>query len=50
MKKSGPTQRVTKRKRSAQRSTAATKRAKGTPRGLVSRRTTARQKDELRGR
>ena len=48
MKKSDPTQRTTKR--TAQRSTAATRRARPTPRGLVSRRTTARQKDELRGR
>lgn len=38
-----------KSKRSAQRSLAATKRPKGTPRGMVHRRTTARQKNKLRG-
>lgn len=43
-KKSDPTVKATKRKRTAQRSTEVTKRAQGTPRGLVSRRTTARQK------
>jgi len=49
MRKSDPTQKATKRKRSAQRSLAATKRAKEMPRGVVSRRTTARQKNKLRG-
>ena len=49
MKKTDPTQRAAKRKRTPQRSTAATRRPKGTPRGLVSRRTTARQKSKLRG-
>ena len=43
-KTTAPTVKATKRKRTAQRSTAATKRAQGKPRGLVSRRTTARQK------
>lgn len=38
----------TKRKRTPQRSLAATKRPKEPPRGLVSRRTTARQKNKLR--
>ena len=49
MKKPDPTQRATKRKRTAQRSVAATKRPREAPRGLVSRRTTARQKNKLRG-
>lgn len=49
MRKPDPTQKATKRKRSAQRSLAATRRAKEPPRGLVSRRTTARQKSKLRG-
>ncbi len=49
MRKPDPTQKATKRKRTAQRSVAATKRAQETPRGLVSRRTTARQKNKLRG-
>lgn len=48
MKKPDPIQKATKRKRTAQRSLAATKRAKEPPRGLVSRRTTARQKNKLR--
>ena len=38
-----------KSKRSAQRSLAATKRPKEPPRGLIHRRTTARQKNKLRG-
>jgi hypothetical protein len=38
----------TKRKRTAQRSLAATKRPKEPPRGLVSGRGTARQKNTLR--
>jgi len=49
LKKTDSTQRAAKRKRTPQRSTAATRRPKGTPRGLVSRRTTARQKSKLRG-
>ena len=41
-------QQKSKRKRSAQRSLAATKKPKEPPRGLVSRRVTARQKNKLR--
>lgn len=47
MKKPVPIQKA-KRKRTAQGRLAATKRAKEPPRGLVSRRTTARQKNKLR--
>jgi hypothetical protein len=49
MRKADPSQKASKRKRTPQRSLAATKRAKEAPRGLVSRRTTARQKNKLRG-
>ena len=49
MRQPDPTPRASKRKRSAQRSVAATKRPQEVPRGLVSRRTTARQKSKLRG-
>jgi hypothetical protein len=49
MRKADPSHKATKRKRTPQRSLAATKRAKEAPRGLVSRRTTARQKNKLRG-
>jgi hypothetical protein len=49
MKKPDPQEKATKRKRSAQRSLAATKRAKQPPRGLPMRGSSTRKKNKARG-
>ena len=49
MKKPDPMQKASKRKRSPQRSTASTKRAKQPPRGLPMRGSSTRKKNKARG-
>jgi hypothetical protein len=49
MKRQDPQQKATKRKRSAQRSLTATKRAKQSPRGLPMRGSSTRKKNKARG-